>query len=204
MKLLSILTACFLLCASVCVVDAQQQGASNQGKQQQGAQAGQNLVAKADKLKGSEVVNTQGQKLGKVDSIGLDLQSGKISYVAVEPEKGNKLVPVPFNMFGVLRNQQLVLNVDKDRLDAAPSFGKNSQPNWANTYWTQQVANYWGAAPSGIMVGQASSTGTGATSQQPTPMGSSQSTTNQQQQQPQGQQPPSGEAQQQPMGQQNR
>lgn len=162
MKVFSILIMLLLITLTPWTASAREQQGSDK--------AGQELLTKADAMNGSDVVDSRGKKLGKVDNVALDLQSGRISYVVVDPGKGDKLVPVPYNMFGVLRNKQLVLNIDRDRLDAAPSYGKRGEPNWANQQWTQQVASFWGAAPSGTMTGQTAN-GPAAGSQQPTPMG---------------------------------
>lgn len=195
MKGLSILIAVLLLALSVGTALGQQQqqrGSMANQEPQRSGQTGQALLAKADSLKGSDVVDTQGQKLGKVDSVTLDLMTGGISHVTVDTGRGDKLIPVPYNNFGVLRNKQLVLNMDKDRLDAAPSYAKSAEPNWDNQQWAQQVAGYWGARPSGAMTGQAPSATSGS-SQQPAAMSSGQPT----EQQPMGasSQPP-----QQPVG----
>lgn len=174
-----------ILVALLCIlwagnVVAQQQGvtASDQSQQVgqvgQGQQGGQTqqmgqLIARADRLKGSAVVTPQGQNLGKVDHVALDLQNGKISYIAIDVGAGNKVVPVPYSMFGVLRNDQLVLNMDKNRLNQAPGFSRGSQPNWADANFRDGVAGFWGTPPSGIMTGQAP-----GTTSQPAPMGSRQ------------------------------
>ena len=148
---------------------AQQQGATS-GQGSQGESQG--VLAKADSLKGLKVIDHNGQSLGKVDSITLDLVSGNISYVDVDPGKGDKLVPVPYGAFGVMRDKRLILNADANRLDAAPSYSKRSQPNWTNQQWGQQVSAFWGKGPSGIVTGRAPSSGTAGGGQQPSAMGS--------------------------------
>jgi sporulation protein YlmC with PRC-barrel domain len=138
---------------------AQQRGMSSSDNQ---------MLINADKLKGSDVVNPQGDKLGTVQNLALDLTNGKISYVVVDPGFGKNLVPVPYGMFGLMKNEKLVLNLDKARLAQAPGFGRYSQPNWSDSNFDQQVAGFWGMEPTGVMTGRATE-GRGA---QPTPMGS--------------------------------
>ncbi len=171
MKTLTILMALVMVAISGSIFAAQQSATSSQG-QQESTSSQQGVLAKADSLKGTGVVDPNGQNLGKVESVTLDLVSGKISYVTVDPGRGDKLVPVPYDMFGVMRDKRLILNVDKNKLDAAPSYAKSSQPNWANQQWGQQVADFWGKGPSGIATGQASPSPQ-ASSQQPATMGSS-------------------------------
>jgi len=188
MKTLLIVLLSVLLFLPGALLAQQQASTSSQGQQ-----SGQAILSKAESLKGSTVVDPQGQQLGKVDSVTLDMMSGQISYVVVEPDKGNKHIPVPYNMFGLMRDGQLVLNMDKDRLDTAPSYEKRDQPNWSNQYWSQQVASFWGMAPVGIMTGQASGT------QQTATMGSSTQQPATGQPTPMATQPPTGTSQQ-PVG----
>lgn len=150
----------------------QQQGAASSQGQSDG-QGGPGILVKADSVKGTAVIDSSGQNLGKVDSVALDLFSGKISYVVVNPGSGDKLVPVPYDMFGVKSDKRLVLGVDKNKLDAAPSYAKSSQPNWTNPQWAQQVVNFWGKIPSGIVAARTSPS-TASSSQQPATMSTSQ------------------------------
>ncbi len=134
--------------------------------------SGEDMIVHSDQLKGSDVVNPQGEKLGTVNTIALDLSNGRISYVVVDPGMGHNLIPVPYNAFGVMQNQQLVLDVNKARLEQAPDYAKSSQPNWADHSFDQRVASFWGKAPAGLMKeGQATP---GATPSEATPMGSQQ------------------------------
>ncbi len=164
---------------------SQQMSQPTTQQQQARTQAQLDVIANADKLKGTKVINNQGQDLGKVDHVALDLQNGRISYVALDVGSGKGLIPVPYNRFGVMRNQQLVLDTTKDRLSQAPSFAKGRQPNWNDQNFAQSVSSYWGSAPSGIVTAQAPASPTSSqpipmsqqptgTGQQQTPMGSSQ------------------------------
>ncbi len=145
----------------------QQQGAVSDQQQQSASEIRPGVLANAEDLKGKNVVDPNGKRLGKVDNVVLDLANGKISYVAVDPGRGGKLVPVPFDAFGVTRNRQLVLNVDRNKLNSAPSFAKRGQANWMNEEWARQVSNYWGKTPSGTTAARTPS------ALQPTTMGGS-------------------------------
>jgi len=139
---------------------------AQQGQQAASGQSSgsnQMLITQADSLKGSDVKNERGEKLGTVESVSLDLANGKISYVVIDPGSGSNLIPVPFDMFGVTRGKTLVLKMDKNRFAQAPSYAKKSQPNWADAGWTNWVSNFWGTAPSGVLAAQ-----TGGSRQQTT------------------------------------
>lgn len=192
----------FLMLTLVCVTGLSAQ--QSQKSQDQQAGSSQLLIAKADALKGTDVTNEKGEKLGKVDSVNLDLGTGKISYVAIDPGSGDRLVPVPFDMFGVTRGKNLILKMDKNRFAQAPNYPKNNQPNWADAGWTNWVSGFWGTAPSGVMTAQAGgkqqAVPPGA-HQQPQQMGAQQQPPPQQQPMQQSQQQPStGQQQPQQMG----
>ncbi len=129
--------------------------------------SGAPMLMNVDKLKGSDVVDPNGNKLGSVENVALDLSTGKISYIVVDRGLGKNLIPVPYGMFGLMRNEKLVLNVDKARLAQAPNFGRFSQPNWADRRFGRQVTNFWGSEPTGTMAG----TGMQGSPSQPAPMG---------------------------------
>lgn len=193
----------FLMLTLVCVTGlfAQQ----SQQSQDQQAGSSQLLIAKADALKGTDVTNEKGEKLGKVDSVNLDLSTGKISYVAIDPGSGDRRVPVPFDMFGVTRGKKLILRMDKNRFGQAPSYPKDKQPNWADAGWTNWVSSFWGMAPSGVMTAQAGGQqqavpSSGAQQRQPQQMGAQQQPPPQQPTQQTQQQPSYGQQQPQPMG----
>ena len=46
--------------------------------------SGAPMLMNVDKLKGSDVVDPNGNKLGSVENVALDLSTGKISYIVVD------------------------------------------------------------------------------------------------------------------------
>lgn len=109
-------------------------------------------TARASALVGMNVKNSQGEKLGDVKDVVFNINSGKINYVAVSfggfLGVGEKLFAVPFQSLDSAKDgssYHLVINVDKATLEKAPSFDKNSWPNFADPNWARDVDAAYGA-----------------------------------------------------------
>lgn len=88
---------------------------------------------KASKLIGMDVHNAQNQKLGSIEDLALDLQSGKIGYAVLSVGGflglGDKYIAVPIDQLRPAPNGDgLVLNVDKSQIQNAPGFAKTEWP----------------------------------------------------------------------------
>lgn len=102
---------------------------------------------RASSLIGMNVKNQQGEGLGEIKDLVLDLQSGKISY-AVLSVGGflgirDKLIAIPPSVFTMdTTDNKLVLNADKAKLQQAPGFARNNWPDVENPAW----GAYWGVS----------------------------------------------------------
>lgn len=104
----------------------------------------------ASKLSGLTVKNMQDEKLGKVEDFVINLEDGKIAYVALSFGGvlgiGDKLFAVPFRelKFNHGRDEMyFVLNIDKDKLKAAPGFDKSHWPDTADPKWRSEIDSYY-------------------------------------------------------------
>jgi sporulation protein YlmC with PRC-barrel domain len=114
---------------------------------------GKILVAKtfqASKLIGLNVRNKEGEKLGTVHDLVFNIETGKIAYVALSVGGvlgvGEKLFAVPYNQlaFDHGKNEQFfVLDMAKEKLEAAPGFNKSDWPNFADPNWTNKIDSYY-------------------------------------------------------------
>lgn len=113
--------------------------------------AGVQDQAKASKLIGSEVKNTQGQNLGKISDLAIDPQSGQIAFAVLSHGGtlgiGEKYTAVPFNALQVDAQNKVTLNISKDRLASAPSFGKNDWPSLADRSQLEETYRFYGVTP---------------------------------------------------------
>jgi len=109
-------------------------------------------VMSADTLEGDQVVNAKGEDLGKIESIMLDMPGGRIAYAVLSfggfLGMGDKLFAIPWRALTLdADNKRFVLNIDKDRLKAAPGFDKDHWPAMANPEWAKEIHAYYKSAP---------------------------------------------------------
>jgi sporulation protein YlmC with PRC-barrel domain len=111
-------------------------------------------VLSATTLTGDKVVNPQGEHLGKVEELMLDLDNGRVSYVVLSFGGflgfGEKLFAIPWEALTVnTEDHTLILNVEKEQLENAPGFDKDNWPERAQyeAGWLLDVYNYYGYTP---------------------------------------------------------
>lgn len=119
-------------------------------------------VNKATGLLGMSVKNMQNEKLGSINEIVLDLNSGRVGYAVLSIGGflgiGDKLVAVPVDAFTVSPEQDsLIIDADKARLKEMPALTKE----WPEIN-DPQIAAHWkmdssavGASSGSAEVGQA-------------------------------------------------
>jgi sporulation protein YlmC with PRC-barrel domain len=102
------------------------------------------------KLTGLNVRNSQGEKLGTVDDLVINIQDGKIQYLALSVGGvlgiGDKLFAVPFQETRFVHDRDemhMVLDIAKEKLEQAPGFDKNNWPDFADPQWKMQVDSYY-------------------------------------------------------------
>jgi len=107
-------------------------------------------VFPSKKLTGLNVRNMQGEKIGTVDDLVINLQDGKIQYVALSVGGvlgiGDKLFAVPFQevRFNHGKDEMYyVLDISKEKLEQAPGFDKSHWPDFADANWKSQVDSYY-------------------------------------------------------------
>jgi sporulation protein YlmC with PRC-barrel domain len=103
----------------------------------------------ADTLIGNDVHNKDGEDLGDIKEIMLDMRSGNVGYAVLAFGgvfgMGEKLFAVPWRALVLdTENKRFVLNVDKDRLKGAPGFDKGHWPNMADQTWAREIHDYYG------------------------------------------------------------
>lgn len=105
-------------------------------------------VLTAHDIMGDKVVNTQGENLGDIKDLMVDLNKGCIAYAVLDYGGflgiGDKYFAVPWHAFTVDEdNKQLILNVAKDALKNAPGFDKNNWPMSNDAQYYSSVDQYY-------------------------------------------------------------
>lgn len=103
-------------------------------------------------LIGDKIKNREGETLGTLKEIMLDIQSGRIAYGVLESssflQMNNKLLAIPFRAFTINESDHtLVLDVNKETIKNAEGFDKNNWPDFASQEWAQRTHSYYGYEP---------------------------------------------------------
>ena len=107
-----------------------------------------NLIA-ADQVKGSNVYNPAGDKLGTIDDVMIDKVSGRSIYAVMSfggfLGMGEKYHPLPWSTLKYdPRQGGYVVNLDKKRLEGAPNYDQNEDFKWTPEYG-RKVDSYYNA-----------------------------------------------------------
>jgi sporulation protein YlmC with PRC-barrel domain len=109
-------------------------------------------VISADKVEGTTVYNTKGEKLGSIEEVMIDKLSGKVAYAVLSFGGflgiGDRHHPLPWQVLKYDTNQGgYVINLDKKTLEGAPSYSDDESVNWADQQWGRQVHDYYQVPP---------------------------------------------------------
>lgn len=106
--------------------------------------------ARASELIGMKVHNAQGEDLGKVDDLVIDVNNDRVYYAVLgfggALGMGEKLFAYPVSMFSEdIADKKLVLHVDKEKLKQAPGFERKNWPDWnRDSKYSKEVEGYFG------------------------------------------------------------
>lgn len=101
-----------------------------------------NDVISSDKVEGTNVYNTAGEKLGSIDDLMIDKRSGQVQYAVLEfggfLGMGTDRYPLPWSMLKYDTDKDgYVVPLDKDRLDKAPHYALDEAPAYTPEYGTE-------------------------------------------------------------------
>lgn len=127
---------------------ARGEGASivGSGRNHQGG-PGPDVMA-ADTLESNEVVSSDGENVGKIKHIMLDVLSGRIAYAVLSSGGflgiGDKLLAIPWGALTLnTDNKSFVLSVPASEVKDAPGFDKDQWPAMADLQWAVGVHDYY-------------------------------------------------------------
>lgn len=109
-------------------------------------------IMSARSLAGDAVVNLEGESVGDIKDLMIDMRTGKVSYAVLSFGSilglGAKLFAVPWVALKIdSSNKQFILDVAKDRLEDAPGFDKDHWPNMADLSWEADIHRHYGTRP---------------------------------------------------------
>lgn len=100
-------------------------------------------VLSASTIIGDHVKNPEGEDLGKIEELMIDVKAGRIAYAVLSfggfLGLGDKFFAIPWEALSLRpREKEFVLNIDKEKLKEAPGFDKNDWPMTGDIEWTEE------------------------------------------------------------------
>jgi sporulation protein YlmC with PRC-barrel domain len=105
-------------------------------------------VISSDKVEGTAVYNTDGEKLGSIDDLMIDKRSGEIRYAVMEfggfLGMGTDRYPVPWRVLKYSNDKGgYVVPLAKSALEQAPKYRDDAIPPYDKVY-SSRIDSYYG------------------------------------------------------------
>ena len=106
----------------------------------------------ASTLTGDKVRNPDGDRLGHLEEIVIDLEGGRVAYAVLASGgflgMGDKYFAIPWDLMTVdTDNKEIVADISKETLENAPGFDKDNWPQTNDRSWVVDVYRYYGREP---------------------------------------------------------
>lgn len=112
---------------------------------------GPNVMA-ASTLDGNEVMSSDGEHVGKISDIMLDVQSGRIGYAVLSEGGflgiGATLHAIPWNALTLDTDQKCFhVDITAQQIKDEPGFDKDHWPSMADITWGSELHRYYNRDP---------------------------------------------------------
>ena len=106
-------------------------------------------VISSDRVEGTAVYNSAGDKLGSIDELMIDKRSGQVRYAVMEfggfLGMGTDRYPVPWDMLDYdTEHGGYVVPLDKARLEGAPKYAEDDDTPEYDEPYSRRVHSYYG------------------------------------------------------------
>jgi sporulation protein YlmC with PRC-barrel domain len=106
----------------------------------------------ASTLQGNPVINSEGETLGKIVEIMLDVPRGRIAYAVMSSggflRIGDKLFALPFSALTLDTDRKcFIIDAPREKVESAPGFDKDRWPDSADMTWQREVHRHFGRTP---------------------------------------------------------
>jgi sporulation protein YlmC with PRC-barrel domain len=102
---------------------------------------------RASDILDKEIRNAQGEKIGEVDNLVVDIDNARVRYAVVKLDDaiagGDKKLAFPVTSFSVDKDQRLILNVSRSELEKAPGFKEAKAPNFSDETYRSAIDRYF-------------------------------------------------------------
>jgi len=104
-------------------------------------------IISSARVEGTPVYGTKGEKLGSIDHLEIEKQSGQVRYAVLEfggfLGMGTDRYPLPWSMLKYDTSKDgYIVPLEKERLEKAPRYPKNDLPPFTDEYG-RKVYSYW-------------------------------------------------------------
>jgi PRC-barrel domain protein len=102
----------------------------------------------SEKVEGTAVYDRQGERLGTVHHLMIDKYTGQVAYSVMSFGGflgiGESYHPLPWKMLTYdIRLGGYLVDLDRRRLEGAPSYTSRQIPNWSDRSYTERIDRYW-------------------------------------------------------------
>jgi len=102
----------------------------------------------SEKVDGTAVYDRTGGRLGTVHHLMIDKYNGHVEYAVMSFGGflgiGEDYTPLPWRSLTYdTRLGGYVVGVDRNRLERAPHYGRNTLPDWADRGYRERIDTYW-------------------------------------------------------------
>jgi sporulation protein YlmC with PRC-barrel domain len=109
-------------------------------------------VHSLDDLRGTAIRNPGGEDLGKLEDVVIDGPRGRVAYAVLSfggfLGMGTRRFAIPWHALQSGKSPgYLILDVPKERLEAAPGFDEDDPPLYADEQWGTEIHTYYGYQP---------------------------------------------------------
>lgn len=109
-------------------------------------------VMAASTLDGDKVMSSDGEDVGKIKEIMLDVYTGRIAYAVMSSGGflgiGDKLLAIPWSALTLDTDRKcFLLSAASDTVRNAPGFDKDHWPAMADVAWANELHAYYGSSP---------------------------------------------------------
>ncbi len=104
---------------------------------------------RASDVIGMSVQNPQGEDLGEIHDLVVDINNGRVHYAVLSfggfLGLGEKLFAYPVSLFRMGRDwSEVVLDIEREKLENAPGFERNAWPDWNSTEYRDTIDRHYG------------------------------------------------------------
>lgn len=105
-------------------------------------------ILSTSSIAGKSVYNLEGEKIGNIKDLVIYPEEAKVAYAVLSfggiMGIGDKLFAIPIEALRMSDENKIRVDIDKNRLEDAPSFDKDNWPRTANPEFMDSVYGHYG------------------------------------------------------------